>query len=265
MGIVGQAKGLAREFVDRSAVRLGLGHSEERLARDAREYWQGSSGADGWRNNSHFRDGSVFAADVSWESVGQDHWALFERLARTTAFDGRIGTAVEWGCGGGANAIAFAPHCEKAFIGVDIAQDTIDECAKQAAAATDVSFTGVLADLERPETAAAEIGSCDLFLSLYVLELVPSPEYGLRLMRIARDLLDSGGLAFVQIKYDTGHWRTASRRRGYRGSVAASMTTYPIDGFWQQMTEIGLRPEACYLVPENSLDSRYAYFLLSKP
>ena len=264
MSKVGELKGLAREIVERSAVRLGLGHSEQRLERDAQEYWRGEAGAANWRNNSHFRDGSVFGADITWESVGQEHWELFERLARTTGFDGRIGTAVEWGCGGGANATAFAPHCEKRFVGVDIAQPTVDECEKQVAAATDVDFTGIVADVERPEAAAAQIGSCDLFLCLYVLELVPSPEYGLRLMRIAHDLLDTGGLAFVQVKYDTGSWRTAPRRRGYRGTIVASMTTYPIDGFWRQMTEIGLRPEACYLVPENALDSRYAYYLLRK-
>jgi hypothetical protein len=31
------------------------------------------------------------------------------------------------------------------------------------------------------------------------------------------------------------------------------------------MAEIGFQPEAVALIPENELDERYAYFLLSKP
>jgi len=100
-------------------------------------------------------------------------------------------------------------------------------------------------------------------LCLYVLELIPTQAYGLRLMRIAYDLLAPGAQAFVQIKYATGSWRTRPRQRNYRSSVAG--VTYRIDEFWTAMAGIGFRPEAVALVPKNELDERYAYFLLSKP
>jgi hypothetical protein len=96
-----------------------------------------------------------------------------------------------------------------------------------------------------------------------VLELVPTQAYGLRLIRIAYHLLGPGGQAFVQIKYATGSWRTRPRRRSYRSDVAGN--TYRIEDFWTAMAGIGFRPEAVALVPENDLDERYAYFLLSKP
>jgi hypothetical protein len=83
------------------------------------------------------------------------------------------------------------------------------------------------------------------------------------LLRIARQALTNDGIAFIQIKYDTGSWRTRTRRRSYRSGLA-DMTTYRIDSFWSLAQECGLQPEAIYLVPKNELDERYAYFLLSK-
>ncbi|MFC9692420.1 class I SAM-dependent methyltransferase [Kribbella sp. NPDC056951] len=256
MSVIGSAKGLLREAVDRATVQLGLGHSEERLAHDARSYWT-QTNAPNWRGNSHFQDADVFS-EVDWTSVGTGHWELFSKLAGP---DISLNRVVEWGCGGGTNAVAFAPHCRE-FIGVDVNRDSLVECARQVGDTT--AFTGVEADLTHPEAAVAQIGEVDLFLCLYVLELVPSPDYGLRLMRIAHSLLPSGGLAFVQTKYQTTDWRTAPRRHRYRESVAASMTTYPIDVFWTQMAALGLTPLSCHLVPHNNLDHRYAYYLLRK-
>jgi len=125
-------------------------------------------------------------------------------------------------------------------------------------------FVEVLADMAEPEKAAVAIPQpCDLFLCLYVLELVPTQQYGLRIMRIGYDLLRPGGQAFVQIKYATESWRTRPRRRSYRSAVADN--TYRIEEFWTAMAGIGFRPVAVALVPKNDLDERYAYFLLSKP
>lgn len=267
MSLANRLKSLVRDVGDRAAVRVGLSHSEERLAGDAGAYWTGAAGGQAWRNDSHFRDGSVFA-DVSWAAVGAEHWRLFERLARVcepAAGSGRrLDRMVEWGCGGGSNAVAFAPQCEVEFVGVDITPESVEECRRQVAEVTGTNFSGVVVDVADPEAALSRIEPCDLFLCVYVLELVPSPAYGLRVMDCAQRLLRPGGLAFVQVKYDTGRWNTGSRRRSYRGSTAASMTSYRIDEFWSAMAARGLQPEACYLVPENELDQRYAYYLLRK-
>jgi hypothetical protein len=126
-----------------------------------------------------------------------------------------------------------------------------------------VPFRPVLADISRPEQVAREAGPCELVTCLYVLELVPSKDYGLRLMRVFRDLLVPGGQVLAQVKYATGSWRTASRRRSYRSDVAG--VTYRVDEFWTATEGLGLRPEAVTLVPRNELDERYAYFLLTRP
>ncbi len=242
--------------------QVGFVHSSDRLTRDARQYWSGARD-ERLLNDSHWRTGSKFDDTGLWIGVGQEHLQLFERLRRTTAEPAPLKRIVDWGCGGGANAVSFAPLAQE-FIGVDIAAESVDECARQVALACTTRFVKVLADIARPEETAREIPrSCDLFLCLYVLELVPTQAYGLRLMRIGYDLLGSGGQAFVQIKYSTGSWRTRPRRRSYRSAVAG--ITYRIEEFWTAMASIGFRPEAVALVPKNDLDGPYAYFLLSKP
>ena len=254
--------GAARSRAQFVLGQLGFTHSGGRLTRDSWQYWSGTRD-DGLLNDSHWRKGTKFEDTALWAAMGQEHLQLFQRLRRTTVEPAPLKRIVDWGCGGGANAVSFAPLAQE-FIGVDIVADNVDECERQVALACSTPFFKVVADIARPEETAREIPRpCDLFLCLYVLELVPTQAYGLRLMRIAYDLLAPGGQAFVQVKYATGSWRTRPRRRSYRSSVAG--ITYRIDEFWTAMANIGFRPEAVTLVPKNELDERYAYFLLSKP
>lgn len=140
------------------------------------------------------------------------------------------------------------------------------ECGRQVAAVCDNLYRSLVVDVAAPETTVASLGAgtCDVFLCLYVFELVPSPEYGARLLRVARDLLAPGGAALVQIRYSDGRWVTRPRRRGYRHGIA-EMTTYPIHDFWQLTEQCGLTPRLVELVPSNDLDERYAYYFLTRP
>ena len=99
----------------------------------------------------------------------------------------------------------------------------------------------------------------DVFLSLYVFETIPSPEYGRRRLRVAAQMLRPGGMALIQIKYETAKATTASKRYSYRRHYA-SMTTYPIDQFWQIADDQGLQPHLIQLKPVQPLvsDRRYA-------
>lgn len=264
--VIGRARrmgGAALDVVERTLTAAGLGESAEKLTADARSYWQQGDG-DRWRGDSHWRDASVFAGNDLWSETGRRHLDLFHRLARVVERTGPLGTVLEWGCGGGANAVHFAPGAAE-FVGVDIARATLDECGRQVAAVTATPFRPVLVDPADPEAAVAGLrGSVDVLTCFYVFELIVSQDYGARLLRIAAELLADDGLALVQIKYDTGSFGTRPRRRNYRSRLA-SMTTYRIDEFWSLAVECGLVPEAVHLVPRNELDERYAYFLLSKP
>ena len=56
---------------------------------------------------------------------------------------------------------------------------------------------------------------------------------------------------------------TRSRTWAYRRGVA-SMTSFSIDDFWSLSAACGLQPHSVRLVPRNQLDSRYAYFFLTR-
>jgi hypothetical protein len=229
---------------------------------DASRYWCGER-SDHLQNDSHWRSGSKFEGAESWRSIGEEHLRLYQRLQQAASEPAPLKRIIDWGCGGGANAIAFAPLAEELIV-VDVNSESVDECARQLALAGPTPFVKVQANIAHPEQAAREISRpCDLFLCLYVLELVPTQEYGLRLMGIAYNLLRQGGQAFVQIKYATRSWRTRPRRRSYRSDIAGN--TYRVEDFWAAMVNLGFRPETVTLVPKNDLDERYAYFLLSKP
>lgn len=252
----------AEKLFHRALTTVGARQPESRISADAQDYWQHSADAT-WRGNSHWRDAPVFGGTDVWDRIGAQHLELFDAGARMCGFDRPWHRVLEWGCGGGANAVHFAPRAEE-FIGVDISTETLQECEKQVRAVCETPFRPIAIDVADPEAAVARIeGPCDVFLSCYVFELVPTPEYGERLLRIAHDVLAPGGLALIQIKYSDGRWRTRSRRRAYRRGLA-EMTTYPIDAFWQLSQRCGFVPKAVHLVPRNELDERYAYFFLAR-
>lgn len=172
---------------------------------------------------------------------------------------------VEWGCGGGANAVQFAPLCED-FFGVDITESVLDDCRHQLEQ-TGVSsvFHPVKITIPDPESALSMLpNDVDLFYSMYVFELLPSLNYCKRVLCVARQVLRPGGVAFIQIKYATSDWRTRARHWGYCRGIA-NMCTFEIDEFWKLCESCGLTPHGVQLVPRPTEipDERYAYYLLT--
>jgi len=247
------------------SIRLGAGFSqpEAELIRDAQRYWNDPPNPS-LKQNSHWRGVGIFADDARWLELGREHLRLYQELARSLGRGQPVTRMVEWGCGGGMNAVHFGRQARE-FYGVDIAPASLEECARQMQTAG-LTFTPVLIDAARPEAALPQIpGPCDLYISTYVFELVPTPEYGVRLLRIAHQLLAPGGLAFIQIKYSEGDVRTASRRWGYVKNLAWN-ATYRIEAFWLAAVDCGFTPKLVSLVPKQPAvsDRNYAYFLLVK-
>ena len=255
---------LAKPALIRATQLLRLRQSERALARASARYWTGGGDDARFRNNSHWREGGVMDA-AAWDRIGRQHLDLWRHFAAFAGLDPAPRRVVEWGCGGGANAVHFARDAER-FVGVDVAQSSLDECGRQ----LDREGLGdrwrpVLADVENPEVAAAEVGPCDLFLCTYVFELIPGPDHARRLLRVAGGLLAPGGAAMVQIKYATDDPLTRPRRWAYRLNLANTLT-FRVEAFWTLADECGLVPRAVTLVPDQPLvgDERYAYFLLLK-
>ncbi|MEJ2867228.1 class I SAM-dependent methyltransferase [Actinomycetospora sp. OC33-EN08] len=244
-----------------SVLAFGVPQRGPRLVADAARVWSDDS-SDSWAEDSHWRGGGRIDDD-RFAAIGAEHLALFDRLAGTVGGRQHLGRVLEWGAGGGANAVAFAPRADE-FVAVDVAAASLPECARQVRAVCDTPVVEILVDLAAPESALGTIPRpVDVAVCLYVLELVPTPAYGLRVLGVLADALAPDGLAFVQIKYDTGRLRTRSRRRNYRRN-SANMTTYRLDEFWTAAGTVGLEPLAMTLVPENDLDERYAYLLLRR-
>lgn len=266
MGIgstVSLVQGKARGGLLRLLDMAGIGRSEAAITAEAQRYWN-EADQGRWRSDSHWEGAGPFERGDLWTTIGRRHLELYERVAGLLGVTPSGPRVVEWGCGGGANAVQFAPLARE-FVGVDVSAESLQECARQVAARCDTPVLPVQVDVARPEEALRRIdGPCDVFLCFYVFELLPGPVYGARVLRIARDLLRPGGLALIQIKYDVGSWRTKPRRWGY-ATQAANMTTYPVHEFWQLAVRCGLDPWYVTLVPEDELDERYAYFVLVKP
>ena len=247
-------------FIAAVVGKLGGRRFKDRISDQAAEYWSAAANPE-WEANSHWRNG---IGDEAWLEVGRDHWTIYQRFARALEITAP-GIAIEWGAGGGASAVAFAPHAER-FIAADISQDNLDECVRQVQAACDTPIETRRIDLANPEQAIEGLrGSCGTFLCLYVIELTTGPDEVRTILRIAEQLLAPGGFALVQMKYHTSDGRTRGRPGlAYARNIALT-TTFTIEQFWHITNDCGLRPHLITLVPETRLDYRYAYYALTKP
>jgi SAM-dependent methyltransferase len=244
---------------------LQLRESEQAIMRDAQEFWTRKTridNAEWW----HIRDNKILS-DKQWLSIGIGHVEMYRKWMRMYGSEQPLDRVVDWGCGGGANAVAFAPLCKEIYL-VDPSTDAINETIRQLQQKSiQTKTTPIQLQIADPLGASRSIpGGIDLFLCLYVFEVFPSRAYANQIMRIAFDLLRKGGFAFIQFKYQTKDWRTRGRAWSYHRNVT-KMVSYRVEEFWDEACEIGFVPEAIQLVPKSNEvpDFHYAYYLLRKP
>lgn len=247
---------LVRSVVD----RLGPSQDVSDRLRDAAAYWQRADQPD-WAANSHWRGG---LSDEAWRNVGNENLGIFRKLVVGLGEVDDFGIVIDWGCGGGANAVAFAGYAERIIV-ADVSSDSVEESLARVREACATPVDGLIIDIEHPEIAAKQYaGVCDTFLCIYVIELTAGKHEALRIVDAAKEVLKPGGIAMFQVKYSTKSIGSRSAKRAYARNLA-SMTTFAIDEFWCALADRGLTPHLVTLVPENELDSRYAYFAAVKP
>jgi SAM-dependent methyltransferase len=255
---------LARSLRSIQQASRRSGRSELALARGSQRFWNDPDKQD-LKTLLHWRGQGPFEDEALWQDLGRRHLSLFDRAAAWAGLNRPLEAIVEWGTGGGLNAVQFAPEAARYF-GVDINPGSLRECARQVEAGGSGQFIPVLIDAADPEAALDQIREpCDLFLSTYVFELIPGPEYGLRVMRIACELLRPGGIAIVQVRYHAGAVAPPVSRKTYAANWLR-LTSYAVDEFWKACESIGFEPMFVTLVPvQPELDEkRYAYFALKK-
>lgn len=240
--------------------RVGWTQSEARMTSDAQRYWRQTSAKHAL--NSHWRNAMEPGA---WESLGNFHRGLFERFFPERLGPRRMPRMMEWGCGGGANAIAFSDLVEE-FIGVDLSPESLEECRRQLAG-YDVRYTPQIVTATQPESILGSLNnSVDFFLCTFVFELLPTEGVATQILKVAHQSLRDGGVAMIQVKYATSDPATRSRRFAYHLDLA-NTTTFPIEQFWELACQCGFVPRCVHLLPQAPLvhDERYAYFFLDRP
>ncbi|WP_051718997.1 methyltransferase domain-containing protein [Hymenobacter sp. IS2118] len=244
---------------------VGIRESEESIIADSQAYWNrlSNQGRDG--GPAHFRGQSIFEQDERWLSIGYNNLRILHRFLGPDWLTATPRRVVDWGCGGGTNAVHFGPGA-RSYYGVEITQASLDECGRQMQDVGLENFRPVLFDAAQPERVATLIPEpCDLIISTYVFCVFPSKNYALRVLRTMHAILEEAGCALIQIKYCTHQLNSRSYHWGYAKNMG-NMTTFFIEEFWTLATECGLEPQLLYLEPHQPLngDNHFAYFLLKK-
>ena len=241
---------------------------ESYIIRDSKKYWDMAENKDqDLKDYSHWSGEGIWVDTERWRVIGRVNYEMFENMAAIMKVDRPIQTMVEWGQGGGANAIHFASEV-KTFYGVEISHESINECQRQLNLIQFNGYKGILIDPEDPEDAILKITEpCDFFLSTYVFPHFPGKNYGKRVTKIAYKLLRTHGMALIQIRYDDGSDYFSQKRRNYKEN-AMNFTSYKIDEYWKIAEDIGFTPYYVYLMTRRGTyaysGDNYAYYFLKK-
>jgi hypothetical protein len=253
------------KVIDEFRIKMHLFDSENKLSSDNQDFWNGDYSNSGIAQGAHWKNNGVFEDNQVWFKIGKEHLDLILNYSSVLNIQFPVKQIIEWGCGGGANAVHFAPLTEK-FTGIEITSESLIECNKQVLEAGFNNFHPILIDASTPESVLNEkINEADLFICTYVYELLPSPAYGLTVLNLANKLLKDNGIAFIQIRYNDGKKGIKPKRWGYKFH-ASSMTSYTLEEFWEYSKEFGFEPLCLYLQPTQPLvhEQCYAYFFLRK-
>jgi ubiquinone/menaquinone biosynthesis C-methylase UbiE len=245
---------------------LHLYDSEDKLIADSQQYWDRID-REYIPGNAHWRGKGIFTNDDErWLKMGRHNLDMYRKMAGIAAPDHYPARIIDWGCGGGANAVHFAPG-SSCYYGADITSASLKECHKQLEHEGFHDFVPVQFEAGTPETVLDVIKEpCDLFFSTYVFEIFPTKAYGSRVLDIAYKLLAPGGQAFIQIRYADNTPVSQPHRWGYAQNLP-HMVTYRIEEFWENAIKSGFEPQLVTLEIEQEvkLGRRYAFYLLTKP
>lgn len=261
MNRLARAIGHPRRSVERAIEILSgfLPQSESRVASDAFSFWAGSDSTDGARDLSHWLGEGRWSDQEAWTRIGRLHFEMFERLCLLADVALPVRTMIEWGPGGGANAVRFCREVTDLY-GIDISAPNLAECQRELEIRGFYGFAPVLIDIRHPEECLEFVKRpAGFFLSTAVYQHFPSKQHGIRVTELACELLADDGVALIQTRYHDGSKRFAAKNRDYWRNVV-TFTSYGISEFWQIAVESGFNPLAVSLDP----DINYAYYFLKK-
>jgi len=171
------------------------------IMKEAETLWRKDSGD--W---SHWRGVGRWSNDLAWLTIGKLHYAMiYLMLSQYSPWQDYSKLSVlEFGCGGGANAVELCQHFGCVY-GMDISEATLAECVRQVNLIDAHNFVPMLMLIDRPGAYFRKMSEqVQIFLSTAVYYHFPSKEYGIRVTEFASQILTHPGFAIIQIRYDDG-------------------------------------------------------------
>jgi hypothetical protein len=114
-----------KNFVE--TIKRRFPQSTSQIANDAKNFWSQSIDSAKLRDFSHWKGEGRWNDELSWDRIGEKHFSMYETLCVLTNTSRPIMSMVEWGPGGGANAVKFINEIDE-FFGVDISDANLAEC-----------------------------------------------------------------------------------------------------------------------------------------
>jgi predicted TPR repeat methyltransferase len=213
------------------------------LEKDAGLYWGLSRHDERVQDQSHWA-GSARWPRKRWLEYGEFNFGLvrsfFQQFATSEREEGFASkTALDWGCGGGANMNALCRRFRR-VIGIDISTPTLEECARQLDRCGYSNYETAFVDASSPGQVAERLGrdTIDFFFSAAVFQHFPSKAYTKEVLDVAAGLMRQGGHGLVQVRYFDGSEKLRQKEGDYAKNVIY-MTSFTTKAFSELLEEAG--------------------------
>ncbi len=213
------------------------------LEKDVGLYWNLSRHDERVQDQSHWA-GSARWPRKRWLEYGEFNFGLarnlYQQFASSEIAEGFSSkTALDWGCGGGANMSALCRNFRH-VIGVDISTPTLEECARELDRCGCSNYETILVDATHPGQVVERVGrdTIDFFFSVAVFQHFPSKAYTKDILEAAAGLVRKGGHALVQVRYFDGSEKLRQKEDDYAKNVIY-MTSFTTAEFSTLLAETG--------------------------
>jgi len=148
--------------------------SQNKIESDTYDFWNNSESDAKLRDLSHLKGQGRWADLDEWYKIGTKHLNMLDNVSKYLNRNEPINYILEWGTGGGANAVHFCQNIEK-YYGVDISEYNLKQCRTELENNGYNNFIPIKIDVDNPESCLKFLDQkIDFFLSTAVYQHFPS-------------------------------------------------------------------------------------------
>lgn len=213
---------------------------------------------------SHWRGVGMWSDDEKWLLIGK---SSLKKLKKLNAYLGKTDdslknmTVLEWGTGGGSNAIAFSKVAQK-YYGVDISKKNLDEVVRQCKKENIKDYFVPIPLTGEPKSILNDVKfKIDFFLSTAVFQHFPSKEYGVNVLKTVAQICKQNAFCIIQIRFDNGNPKFSAIKdiTDYQDKYLTA-TSYELSEFWNIAEKLNFEP---HFVAGISSKTNYATFYMT--